>query len=115
MYARLISWSLSFLRLALSRRPAGRPARKPKLLPEQLAMQLADLSRIVGKSFAGLSRVLGLRFHGLVQGAGSRQLLGKRLNVVQRLLGVVAISIRDRLDAGGRRRRGRGGCLRRLA
>src|SRR3954451_2952787 len=91
------SWSLSFVGLA--RRAAGRPVRQAECLPEQLAVQFAELARIGGKRLAGLLRKFSLRFHGLFQRAGGRKFLGKRLRVFQRLPGVVAIGVSDRLNA----------------
>ena len=92
MYARPLRGRCHFRR-PLTRRATGRPARKPECLPEQLAVQLADLSRVGGEGLAGFSREFGLRLHCLVERARGRELFGKRLRVLKRLLGVVAIGI----------------------
>src|SRR5438128_1142471 len=61
----------------LAWRAAARPSRQPERLPEQLAVQFAELARVVREGLAGLSREFSLGLHGLVQRTGGRELFGK--------------------------------------
>ena len=64
-----------------------------------VAVEAGDLLRFGDEGFIGRAGELGLGFQRLVERLHAGQLFDKRLGVLERLLGVVAIGGRDRLDS----------------
>ena len=76
----------------------------------EIGVETRDLLRLRDERLVGRAREFGLRFERLVQRLHAGKLLDERLGVLERLLGIVAIGGRDRLNAalqvaGGSRNR----------
>src|SRR6186997_3285214 len=65
----------------------------------QLGVKTSDLLRFRDEGFVGRARKLGLRFKRLVQRLHAGKLFNVGFGLIERLLGVIAIRSRDRLNA----------------
>ena len=71
-------------------------------LPGKLAMKFADLLQLGHRILVSPFHEFGLDFHRLVERANTAELLEKRPELLERFPGVVAIGVRDRLQADWR-------------
>src|SRR6266704_5758799 len=92
--------ALAKRREALVRRrllPGDEALERFEVLLGKAAVQFANPPRLVNEGLVGLSCEFGLNLNDLVERAHARELLDIGLGLCKRLLGVVAISRRDRL------------------
>src|SRR5258706_12572532 len=81
----------------------------PADLQCQFTVEFTNLLRLGNEAFVSLLREFGLKFKGLVERPHASELLEKGHGLIERLRGVVAISVRDGsiADRDGFRRRNR--------